>query len=156
MPVHETEGGYQYGKTGKVYKSKKKAIKQAIAIAYSKAREKGRKPKKEEIEVEISGNPDKENMNKVANALRKLAEAYRTNPPRVTVPPKRAPEFPNMPTPKGGWTGPEAVNPPTQKKPTPEKPVQKKPSEKEQFERWKKNFQRGGILEIKNGQYVTK
>lgn len=66
MPVHETEGGYQYGKTGKVYKSKKKAIKQAVAIAYSKAREKGRKPTSEEVKEEISGNPD-EKITKKAN-----------------------------------------------------------------------------------------
>jgi hypothetical protein len=102
MPVHETEDGYQYGKTGKVYKSKKKAIKQALAIAYSKARKKGRKPTQDEIETEISGNPDEEHMDKVASALRKLAAAYGLLP-------KEAAEFPNMPAPPGGWTGPGAV-----------------------------------------------
>ena len=59
MPVHKTKGGYKYGETGKTYKNKKDAIKQAVAIAYSKAREKGRKPSSEEVEQEISGNPDK-------------------------------------------------------------------------------------------------
>ena len=58
MPVHETKGGYKYGETGKTYKDKKSAIKQAIAIAYSKAEKKGRKPSQEEIKTEISGNPD--------------------------------------------------------------------------------------------------
>lgn len=36
MPVRKVKGGYRYGKTGKVYKSKKKAIKQGQAIAISK------------------------------------------------------------------------------------------------------------------------
>lgn len=58
MPVHETEDGYKYGETGKTYKNKKDAVKQAIAIAYSKAEKKGRKPSQEEIKNEISGNPD--------------------------------------------------------------------------------------------------
>lgn len=59
MPVHKTKGGYKYGETGKTYKDKKSAIKQAIAIAYSKAEQKGRKPSQEEIHTEISGNPEK-------------------------------------------------------------------------------------------------
>ncbi len=32
MPVRKVKGGYRYGKTGKVYKSKAKAIKQGRAI----------------------------------------------------------------------------------------------------------------------------
>lgn len=32
MPVHKVKGGYKYGKTGKVYKSRSKAIKQRRAI----------------------------------------------------------------------------------------------------------------------------
>jgi len=32
MPVHKVKGGYKWGKSGKVYKSKAKAVKQAIAI----------------------------------------------------------------------------------------------------------------------------
>ena len=32
MPVHKVNGGYRYGKTGKVYKSKAKAEKQGRAI----------------------------------------------------------------------------------------------------------------------------
>lgn len=31
MPVHKVNGGYRYGKTGKVYKSKAKAEKQGRA-----------------------------------------------------------------------------------------------------------------------------
>lgn len=65
MPVHKTKGGYKYGKTGKTYKNKKDAIRQAVAIAYSQARKKGRKPSKEEIQAHISGNPD--NITKQAN-----------------------------------------------------------------------------------------
>lgn len=72
MPVHETKGGYKYGETGKTYKNKKDAIKQAIAIAYSKAEKKGRKPSQEEIKTEIKGNPE-EKMNKTASALQKEA-----------------------------------------------------------------------------------
>ena len=37
MPVHKVgKSSWQYGKTGKVYKSRKKAVKQARAIAISK------------------------------------------------------------------------------------------------------------------------
>lgn len=32
MPIRKVKGGWKYGRTGKIYKSKKKAIKQAIAI----------------------------------------------------------------------------------------------------------------------------
>ena len=32
MPVHKAKGGYRYGKTGKVYKSKAKAEKQGRVI----------------------------------------------------------------------------------------------------------------------------
>ena len=40
MPVHKVKGGYKYGTTGKVYKSKAKAIKQGQAIAISKKKKK--------------------------------------------------------------------------------------------------------------------
>ena len=36
MPVHRTKGGWKYGRTGKVYKSRAKAVKQGQAIAISK------------------------------------------------------------------------------------------------------------------------
>lgn len=32
MPVRKVKGGYQYGTTGKVYKSREKAVKQGQAI----------------------------------------------------------------------------------------------------------------------------
>ncbi len=32
MPVHKTKGGYKWGKSGKVYPTKKQAEKQAKAI----------------------------------------------------------------------------------------------------------------------------
>lgn len=38
MPVRKVSGGYRYGTTGKVYKSKAKAVKQGIAIRASQAR----------------------------------------------------------------------------------------------------------------------
>lgn len=38
MPVHKVKGGYKYGKTGKVYKSKAKAVKQGRAIKASQAK----------------------------------------------------------------------------------------------------------------------
>lgn len=40
MPIHKVKGGYKYGKTGKVYKSRSKAIKQGQAIAISKKKRK--------------------------------------------------------------------------------------------------------------------
>ena len=40
MPIRRVKGGYRYGKTGKIYKSRKKAIKQGQAIAISKKRKK--------------------------------------------------------------------------------------------------------------------
>ena len=41
MPVHRVgKSGYKYGKTGKVYKSRAKAIKQGQAIAISKRKRK--------------------------------------------------------------------------------------------------------------------
>lgn len=47
MPVHKTKsGGYKYGSSGKEYKgagAKEKAVKQAVAIQYSEAREQGKK-----------------------------------------------------------------------------------------------------------------
>lgn len=70
MPVHEVKGGYQWGNTGKVYKgkdAKKKAIKQAIAIAYSEAKREGKeKPSQKDIENTIKG---KENMEKKASYM---------------------------------------------------------------------------------------
>ena len=36
MPIIKTKSRYKYGKTGKVYKSRKKAVKQGQAIAISK------------------------------------------------------------------------------------------------------------------------
>ena len=38
MPVRKVNGGYRYGTTGKVYKSKAKAIKQGQAIRLSQIR----------------------------------------------------------------------------------------------------------------------
>lgn len=38
MPVRKVKGGYKWGRTGKVYKSRSKAIKQGRAIAISKKR----------------------------------------------------------------------------------------------------------------------
>ena len=40
MPIRKVKGGYKYGKTGKVYKSRVKAVKQGRAIAISKKRRK--------------------------------------------------------------------------------------------------------------------
>lgn len=40
MPVHKTKGGYQFGKSGKVYKTKEQAEKQAKAIYASGYKEK--------------------------------------------------------------------------------------------------------------------
>lgn len=42
MPIHRLKGGYRYGKTGKVYKRRKDAVKQGQAIAISKKRKKRR------------------------------------------------------------------------------------------------------------------
>lgn len=36
MPIRKVKGGYKYGSKGKVYKSRKKAVKQARAIAISR------------------------------------------------------------------------------------------------------------------------
>ncbi len=38
MPIKKVKGGYRYGKIGKVYKSRKKAVKQGQAIVISKKR----------------------------------------------------------------------------------------------------------------------
>jgi hypothetical protein len=38
MPVRKVKGGYRWGKTGKVYRSKAKAAKQGRAIKASQAR----------------------------------------------------------------------------------------------------------------------
>lgn len=46
MPIRKVSGGYKYGNVGKLYKgagAKKKAQKQATAIAFSKARASGRR-----------------------------------------------------------------------------------------------------------------
>lgn len=42
MPIRKVKGGYRYGKTGKVYKRRKDAVKQGQAIAISKKRKKRR------------------------------------------------------------------------------------------------------------------
>ena len=38
MPVRKVKGGYRYGKTGKIYKSREKAEKQGRAIKASQNR----------------------------------------------------------------------------------------------------------------------
>lgn len=38
MPIKKVKGGYRFGKKGKVYKSRKKAVKQGQAITISKKR----------------------------------------------------------------------------------------------------------------------
>lgn len=43
MPVYKVAGGYRYGQTGKVYKSKAKAEAQGRAIRASQARQAKRK-----------------------------------------------------------------------------------------------------------------
>lgn len=40
MPVRKVKGGYKWGTKGKVYKSKKKALKQGRAIEISKKKRK--------------------------------------------------------------------------------------------------------------------
>ena len=40
MSVRKVKGGYKYGSTGKVYKSRAKAVKQGRAIAISKKKRK--------------------------------------------------------------------------------------------------------------------
>jgi len=40
MPIRKVKDEYKYGKTGKVYKSRKKAVKQGQAIAISKRKRK--------------------------------------------------------------------------------------------------------------------
>jgi hypothetical protein len=42
MPVQRVKGRYQWGEAGKLYPSKKQALKQGLAIMYSQAK-KGRK-----------------------------------------------------------------------------------------------------------------
>ena len=69
MPIHETkDGGYQWGNSGKIYtgkNAKKKAIKQAIAVAYSEAEREGKeKPSQEAVAATIKGN----HMNKKSAA----------------------------------------------------------------------------------------
>lgn len=44
MPVRKVSGGYKYGNTGKVYKSKAKAEKQGLAIRLSQLK-RGKKVK---------------------------------------------------------------------------------------------------------------
>lgn len=44
MPVQKTKGGWKYGPTGKVYKSKAKAQKQGLAIRLSQMK-RGKKVK---------------------------------------------------------------------------------------------------------------
>ena len=43
MPVHKVKGGYQWGKTGKVYKTKAEAEKQGKAIYAKGYKPKGKK-----------------------------------------------------------------------------------------------------------------
>lgn len=43
MPVRKVAGGYRYGTTSKVYRSRAKAVKQGIAIRISQAKKKGKK-----------------------------------------------------------------------------------------------------------------
>ena len=43
MPVRKVKGGYKFGRKGKVYKSKVKALRQGRAIKVSQARRKKRK-----------------------------------------------------------------------------------------------------------------
>jgi len=43
MPVRKVKGGYQYGNTGKVYKTKEAAERQGRAIKASQARHKKKK-----------------------------------------------------------------------------------------------------------------
>jgi len=40
MPIRKVKGGYKYGKSGKTYSTKKKALKQARAIYASGYKEK--------------------------------------------------------------------------------------------------------------------
>lgn len=46
MPVHKVAGGWKYGSTGKVYKSKAKAVKQGQAIEISRHQGQKGVPKK--------------------------------------------------------------------------------------------------------------
>lgn len=43
MPIIKTKSGYKYGQSGKVYRSRAKAVKQGIAIRISQAKKKGKK-----------------------------------------------------------------------------------------------------------------
>lgn len=43
MPIIRTKSGYKYGQSGKVYRSRAKAVKQGIAIRISQAKKKGKK-----------------------------------------------------------------------------------------------------------------
>ncbi len=43
MPIIKTKSGYKYGPSGKVYRSKAKAVKQGQAIRLSQAKRKGKK-----------------------------------------------------------------------------------------------------------------
>jgi len=45
MPVMKVKGGWRFGRHGKVYKSKRKAIMQGVAINYSLKR-RGKRPHK--------------------------------------------------------------------------------------------------------------
>lgn len=44
MPVRKVKGGFQYGTTGKVYRSRAKAVKQGQAIRLSQIKH-GKRPK---------------------------------------------------------------------------------------------------------------
>lgn len=43
MPIIKTKSGYKYGQSGKVYRSKAKAVKQGQAIRLSQAKKKGKR-----------------------------------------------------------------------------------------------------------------
>lgn len=43
MPIIKTKSGYKYGQSGKVYRSRAKAVKQGQAIRLSQAKKKGKK-----------------------------------------------------------------------------------------------------------------
>lgn len=43
MPIIKTKSGYKYGQSGKVYRSRAKAVKQGQAIRISQAKKKGKK-----------------------------------------------------------------------------------------------------------------
>ena len=79
MPVHEVDKGrWQFGKSGKVYNSKEKAIKQGLAIMYSQAKKQGKAaPTQAEVSSEVFG--------KSASALAKLANTIMYSQPAEAI-----------------------------------------------------------------------